>query len=757
MFFVGPMFASVASLLYTSSPAVTKRFMMRPALLLIFCTSSLLATITFEKDAAISGTVTPGSTIQLKGDFTAASNLVITLIQIHGSPTGITVGHENSADNKSVSIKLPAAMEPGTFYLNVKDDQTNVNVPGTVTVQHDAVKLISVHPATQYRGASDQFNFDLIGENFSTKAEEDEVWIDGQGNILKSSGTETECKRDPKSTTSAKAAPCLWVENAGLMHVLGYTAEPYQGPALVSVRVANGAFTEKKQLLLARRSKAEVLLWSGVATVMLFLFVAGIVRSGLKGNRAGNRSLNLIQSFILDPETNSYSLSKFQLLVFSATFIFGYLYVLLARWLVQWQLGLPDVPSQLSGLLGISAATTVASTGLTAMNGSKGAGLQHPTGADLITSGGVVIAERFQFFVWTIIACCGFAALLVSQDAATLNGFPSLPEGLLYVMGVSAAGYLGGKAVRKAGPVIQNIAVDAAGSFPVLIIQGQNLASDGSFFIDGKELPIVPESQKESGAPEKLVAFTPQDGGDSRVASELRITVLKAAQVDLTTGEHRFRIVNRDGQFADTVLTANPPTISKIVPADRDELPDGSKMLRQSKASISVLVRGKGLQVGSRVTWKAQDASDPQAVKEESDSSADALRVALVPGPPGIGLLTIVTPSGFPAVSNVTVMDSLPGPSTPAVPNQIPAPGGSVAPQQGPAASAAQQPPAELEQAADEASSTSPPGQNTGTAPPMTHTAPAPGPVGEGEPGSNAPAAGPSGENTLSTNTEPQP
>lgn len=161
----------------------------------------------------------------------------------------------------------------------------------------------------------------------------------------------------------------------------------------------------------------------------------------------------MLQSFILDPETSSYSLSKFQLLMFSATFIFGYLYVLLARWLVQWVPALPDVPPQLSGLLGISAATTVASTGLTAVNGTKGAGLQYPTGADLITSGGVVVPERFQFFVWTVIACTGFVALLIGQNPATLNGFPALPDGLLYVMGVSAAGYLGGKAVRKPGPV----------------------------------------------------------------------------------------------------------------------------------------------------------------------------------------------------------------------------------------------------------------------------------------------------------------
>ena len=41
---------------------------------------------------------------------------------------------------------------------------------------------------------------------------------------------------------------------------------------------------------------------------------------------------------LLDKETNSYSLSKFQLFLFTAVFVFGYIYLFLCRWLVQWNL-----------------------------------------------------------------------------------------------------------------------------------------------------------------------------------------------------------------------------------------------------------------------------------------------------------------------------------------------------------------------------------------------------------------------------------
>ena len=121
---------------------------------------------------------------------------------------------------------------------------------------------------------------------------------------------------------------------------------------------------------------------------------------------------------------------------------------------------LPDVPSSFSGILAISTGTTLAAAGATAARGSKGSGPITPSAADFITIGGQVVPERFQFFVWTLVACLGFLALLVSQNPATIVGFPNFPDSLLYVMGVSAGGYLGGKLVRAAGPVIRNIAWD---------------------------------------------------------------------------------------------------------------------------------------------------------------------------------------------------------------------------------------------------------------------------------------------------------
>src|SRR5262249_47842257 len=147
----------------------------------------------------------------------------------------------------------------------------------------------------------------------------------------------------------------------------------------------------------------------------------------------------------LDRQTNSYSLSKFQLIAWTAVAIFGYVYVLFCRTLIQWDFGFPPIPNGWPTLLGVSAATTVAAVGITANRGSKGAGPQTPSFADFISSGGMVTSDRFQFFVWTLVGFLGFLLLILLPDPASLKVLPDVPEGFLYLMGISAAGYIGGK------------------------------------------------------------------------------------------------------------------------------------------------------------------------------------------------------------------------------------------------------------------------------------------------------------------------
>jgi hypothetical protein len=73
-------------------------------------------------------------------------------------------------------------------------------------------------------------------------------------------------------------------------------------------------------------------------------------------------------------------------------------------------------------------------------------------------------------------------------DPSTLKTLPDIPEGFLYLMGISAAGYLGGKAVRLPGPVIHQLLASAeetsaAGKETVLLtilVKGENLSTDAT-------------------------------------------------------------------------------------------------------------------------------------------------------------------------------------------------------------------------------------------------------------------------------------
>ena len=623
--------------------------------------------------------VTPGTSFTLAGTFdTSAKDVVFKLYVLGTSTTSVrTFSGTVAADAKSVAATLPDKLDPGRYYLTVDYQGATERVPGELRVVPDAVQLDSAHPTTAYKNAAGSFDFDVVGQNFSSTPEDNNIYVVGQGPIFKSwAKDEPTCRqKDPKDL------PCLWVETPSgnrspeKLHVIGYQAEHYQGPLTFSVGVGSVRSGEK-QLVLSRMSETSVLFWSVALFLGLALVIYRMVARGMRDNIIDGNHYSPFWSFFIDKETNTYSLSKFQLLAFSSVFVFGYVYVFLCSWLVQWHFALPDVPTSFSAILGMSAGTTVAAAGATAARGSKGAGQLRPSAADFISTGGQVVPERFQFFVWTLVACLGFVALLISQNPATLDKFPTFPDGLLYVMGVSAGGYLGGKLTRSAGPVIRNIAWDKKNS--QITVQGENLSSEADFLIDGKKLPIVTEGdqtdadQKDKGGQDKsgdqikkLVEATPQEqASDKTFCSQLKITVKPVAGVDLSTGEHVFRIVNKDAQFADIRFTADPPMITAVVMDDPKAAPaapagaDATKLIAKGKAQVSIKVTGSGFRVGTTARWTPATAKDPIELGASAVQFVDTqtLKITLVPGDPGVGTLMLQTPNGFSAVATVTVV-----------------------------------------------------------------------------------------------------
>jgi len=162
-----------------------------------------------------------------------------------------------------------------------------------------------------------------------------------------------------------------------------------------------------------------------VATIV-FLVLAGIfllfVWAGIGKYKIAGESYSPLQLFFLDKDTNTYSLSKLQLLAWTAAAAFGYIYLMTANLLIQWKFALPDLPEGLPLMLGISAGTTVSAIGLNSHVGRKGSGPVSPSAADFITSGGIVAPERLQYLIWTLIGIGGFLSLLLAADHVRQEG-----------------------------------------------------------------------------------------------------------------------------------------------------------------------------------------------------------------------------------------------------------------------------------------------------------------------------------------------
>jgi len=71
-------------------------------------------------------------------------------------------------------------------------------------------------------------------------------------------------------------------------------------------------------------------------------------------------------SLFLDRENEYYSLSKFQVVAWTAVTVYSYVYLFLCRTLIQGNFTFPDVSQNLPQLFFVSAGTTVAATAITA-------------------------------------------------------------------------------------------------------------------------------------------------------------------------------------------------------------------------------------------------------------------------------------------------------------------------------------------------------------------------------------------------------
>src|ERR1700722_18533160 len=565
-----------------------------------------------------------------------------------------------TVDDKALSFSLPASMPTGTYLVYVAVGRNKSAVPGQLRVLPDSaatVHLDSVYPLTSYRNpVHNAFDFEIVGQNLAKNPEDNVVEIVGEGPIPM--GSTTECDRAISAHEYSK--PCR-VFDPGMegskLKILGFQPGPNQGPLQVRVHVGNN-LSNAVPVVFSGVSQAGVVVAAAAVFAALSLLFLTLVKKGVGSYPApsSGQTFGTLEALFLDRETNSYSLSKAQVLAWTAVTVYGYIYLFLCRTLIQWDFSFPAVSQNLPALFFASAGTAVAATAITSSRGSKGPGPTPPSWADFISTGGLVAGERFQFFIWTVVGCLGYVYLVVRNDPATLRELPNIPDNFLYLMGVSSAGYLGGKLVRKPGPIIKMLSVTRAidpatlpvdpsaarllldqqirpgdnvtPRFPVLIInlKGDNLDPKASVKVDGQPVRsgmfwITPE--------------VPQDAA-SGFSEELNVS-LNNPDTDITSyveGTHTLTLVNDDGQAAESVFPADPMIL--------DPVPDLTGVER-----VSVSVTGKHFVTGMTVEWRNPTNAAPQPDATISEVSPTKLTVNLKPGPLGTGKLTLISPIGL--------------------------------------------------------------------------------------------------------------
>jgi hypothetical protein len=206
---------------------------------------------------------------------------------------------------------------------------------------------------------------------------------------------------------------------------------------------------------------SSIILWSFavlLTCVALVFFLALFIRK----YRIGDTRYGMWSILFLDPETNTYSLSKLQFYLWTGAGILTYAYLVIGRLFVQ-RLDFPDVPSSLPGIIAIGAGTAIGSQFVTNVRGPKGGGPEKPGVGDFVTSGGVAAPDRVQMLVWTLVGVVGFCIATFRIEPWTISTLPKIGDSLMLLMGISSAGYLGGKLARKPGPVLNSVSLSPSG------------------------------------------------------------------------------------------------------------------------------------------------------------------------------------------------------------------------------------------------------------------------------------------------------
>jgi hypothetical protein len=309
--------------------------------------------------------ITPGQHVIIHGEGLPVQGAQVYLRT--GAEKGLDKGALLTAvwDEKSkcLSFLVPQSIGAGRYLVYLVVGDKEIQVPGELRVQPDAPALVhldAIYPQTGYRDSlRGKFNFELAGTNLAAKPEDNVIEIVDQGPVTvgadacatarKANGYDQPCLDSLESISGMETYK---------LRAVGFQPGPYQGPIQVRVRVGKGSKNVSNALpmTLSAVSQAGILVAAAVVFALLVAVFFGLMKKGVGRDNIDGEEFGPWAAIFLDRETNSFSLSKFQVLVWTAVAVYAYVYLFLCRTLVQWDFSFPSVSQNLPALFFVSRA-----------------------------------------------------------------------------------------------------------------------------------------------------------------------------------------------------------------------------------------------------------------------------------------------------------------------------------------------------------------------------------------------------------------
>jgi hypothetical protein len=190
----------------------------------------------------------------------------------------------------------------------------------------------------------------------------------------------------------------------------------------------------------------EIRGWIGALIAAAFLLgLQQYIRSQANKRLAatGKKASLTFFDLIVTSEDNSYSLSRFQIYIWTGWVVIAFAQVAFAT------ASFPGIPDNVAVLIGINGFTTVLSYAITDTTKLTPSAEPEFFRDIFLDSKGTLDLPRTQMFIWTLVILAIHIVIFFKSYHSPNPAIPDVPVGLLILMGVSNGAYLGTKAVAE--------------------------------------------------------------------------------------------------------------------------------------------------------------------------------------------------------------------------------------------------------------------------------------------------------------------